>query len=170
MENRKCSRVVIVSLIIVLIVATAGLVSGRYMETIQDYFAIGVKPYYGVTFAQQSWQQTEDGCTFSFQLAQSVTDCRIYMAVSEGVVKANLLEIQLVMPDATVLQAKTEKIAENSELYRVFGAGYVFRFVDAQTGDELHMDLSTETYLLHVSGMDGATAQTSLLRVFVEDR
>ena len=170
MKSRKLSRALVGSLLAVVMVVTAVAVSARYLDTIQDSFAIGVKPYHGVAFQQQSWQQNEDDCTFSFQLAQPASNCRIYLAASAGVVQADSLTVALLLPDETVLQAQAEQITEDSDLYRMFGAGYVFRFRDAQTGEELQMDLSTEAYDLRVSGMDGAATQTSLLRVFVEDR
>ena len=169
MKNRKWPGAVIVGILVVVMITTAGLVSARYMESIQDFFGISIKPYHGVSFQHQEWQQQDDGCIFSFQLAQSTRDCRVYLAVSEGVAKAELLDIRLMLSDNTILQAQAEKIAEDSQLHRVFGAGYVFRFRDAQTGEEILMDFSTEVQTLHISGIDGATVQTSLLRVFVEN-
>lgn len=175
----------------ILLVGTA---YARYREELVGDQAFQAKPAEALTFASQQWQVDEDGNrVLTFSLAQTAEDCRVYLAVSEGVTAPENLQIMLTLPaeptvsvaeDGTetvaapepeTLIAQAEAITQGSALYSLFGPGYVFRFYETEGSEageqisaEKRMDLKSEAiYTLTVSGLSSAVEQTSLLRLFV---
>ena len=148
----------------------------RYREELVGDQSFQVKPAQRLAFATQQWQTEENGDRIlTFSMENSAEDCRVYLAVSEGITAPEKLQVTLTLPaqgqDAVTLTAKGEAIAPGSAVYSVFGSGYVFRFFEAegQTPAELSLDLNSEAvYTLTVSGLSAAAEQTSLLRLFVD--
>lgn len=194
----KNNRIWLISILFLTaaMVLSVGTAYARYREEITGDQAFQVKPLEQLTFATQQWEQNDQGdYILTFTMAESEEDCRMYLAVSEGVTVPEGLTVTLTLPaeettqiledgtvatvvnDPVVLTAEVQQITEGSSLYSLFGSGYVFRFYDRvndpetgeETLEELLLDFEKEvTYTLTVKGLSKATEQTSLLRLFVE--
>ena len=153
------------------LVLSVGSAFARYREEFSGDFPFRAKPLNALTFAQDAWKQTENGCTLTFSMNQDEPRCRCFLAVSAGISKPEQLTVTLTLPgeEPLILLATAEPIPEVSGLSALFGSGYVFRFLDEQTQQELTLELKAETaYTLTVQGLESAAQQTSLLRLFVE--
>lgn len=190
----KSSRLWMVTLgvLATAVVLLIGSAYARYREELVGDQSFQVKPGQQLAFATQQWQQDEDGNRIlTFSMEKAAENCRVFLAVSEGVTAPENLQVTLTLPaEGTVaasengteavtvnapvtLTAKGEAIMPGSSLYSVFGSGYVFRFyepgAEGQTPVEMALDLkSEEVYTLTISGLSAATEQTSLLRLFVD--
>lgn len=194
-NNRRLMWLLTVIVLMAALTLSVGTAYARYRTEILGDLAFQVKPLEQLTFASQQWEQSEDGShVLTFTMAEAAQSCRMYLAVSEGITVPASLTVTLTMPpeegqqtqtqtetqppagtepetpaEPIVLTAVMEQITEGSSLYALFGSGYVFRFCNAETGEEMFLDLTTDfTYTLTVSGLQSAAAQTSLLRLFVE--
>ena len=154
-----------------------GITYARYREELVGDQSFQPKPAQQVAFASRQWQADEEGnWVLTFSVENAVENCRVYLAVSEGVTQPENLQITLTVPgeltqDPVTLTATGQEITPGSALYSVFGTGYVFRFYEAgdQAAGEMTLDLKKdETYTLTVSGLSSAAEQTSLLRLFVD--
>ena len=172
-------------LAIVLLLSTAalaiGVAYGRYRTDITGDLIFQAKPWDGISFSTQQWSQVEEDAVLTFSMAEDVTQCRVFLAMSEGVTDAASVTVtltipqdpyedengEMVSPEPLILTAVGEPITQESSLYALFGSGYSFRFLDEDA--EMILDLeSDKSYVLTVSGLDAAAEQTSLLRLFVE--
>lgn len=195
-HNRRWTWLLTAVLLTVALVLSVGTAFGRYRSEIFGNLNFQVKAMEQLTFQTQQWAQAEDGSyTLTFTMAEAAENCRMYMAVSEGVTAPESLTVTLTVPPAPaedgqqteaedqtaaepetqtpgepiVLTATMQQITAGSSLYGLFGSGYVFRFADVETGEELFLDLTTDfTYTLTINGLQIAAEQTSLLRLFVE--
>lgn len=181
MGNRKKLSLA-VFLLIAALVLSMGVAYARYQEESGGDLFFQVKPLEELSIATQEWTQVGDAYMLTFSMSQEEENCRIFLAVSDGVALPENLEVVLTMSNPESIEpltytATVEAISESSALHSVFGSGYVFRFremlTDAETGEEtpgeeLIFDLTTEIYTLTVRGLDSAAAETSLLRLFVE--
>lgn len=189
MKN-KTNYVWILVLVVLLTAAmlAVGVAYGRYRTDITGDLIFQAKPWDGIAFSAQQWSQKEGDAVLTFSMAEDVTQCRVFLAMSEGVTDPASVEVTLtipldsyedeegktVTPEPLVLTAAGEPITEDSSLYALFGSGYVFRFMEeveeTEAAVELILDLETDkSYVLTVSGLDAAAEQTSLLRLFVEN-
>ena len=146
----------------------------RYLEMITGDQAFQVKAMNPLEITQQ-WTPVENGYTLTFTAKKQAKNCRVFLAVSQGVTDADLLEVSLADPlppegeGAAPLPAVAAPIAADTPVYTLFGPGTIFRFMDADTGLEKTFDLSQGSYTLFVRGLDAAAQQTSLIRFFVEN-
>lgn len=189
MKN-KTNYVWILVLVVLLTAAmlAVGVAYGRYRTDITGDLIFQAKPWDGIAFSAQQWSQKEGDAVLTFSMAEDVTQCRVFLAMSEGVTDPTSVKVTLtipldsyedeegktVTPEPLVLTAAGEPITEDSSLYALFGSGYVFRFMEeveeTEAAVELILDLETDkSYVLTVSGLDAAAEQTSLLRLFVEN-
>jgi hypothetical protein len=157
------------ALLLIAVVALSLGVYARYREEISGDPAFQVKPMAQLRIAQQKWQQAEDAAVLTFSMEQAA-QTHVYLAMSEGVTAPGNVEVLLTLPgvEPVTLLATGSEIPEVSGLKALFGSGYVFRFLDPETGEEQILELPTEECVLTVRGLDAATEQTSLLRLFVE--
>ncbi|MBQ4333674.1 MAG: hypothetical protein IJC33_07845 [Clostridia bacterium] len=171
MRNKK--RISLL-LAVLLLVAAGALVIGpayaRYREVLTGDPAFQVNPAEQLAIADQQWQQVEDTYVLTFTMEKTSPDCRVFLAMSEGVHAPEAVTVTLTLPGAEPvdLQATAATIPAGTPLYRLFGPGSVFRFVDADTGEEAVLDLATQPYTVTVHGLSQAAQQASLLRLFVE--
>lgn len=171
MRNRKVLSLLLAAL---LLVAAGGLAIGtayaRYREVLTGDPAFQVNPTDQLTIADQQWQQVEDNYVLTFTMEKTSPGCRVFLAMSEGVHTPETLTVTLTLPgvEPAVLQATAATIPEGTPLYKMFGPGSVFRFADADTGEEALLDLTTQPYTVTVQGLGEAAQQASLLRLFVE--
>lgn len=153
------------------LVFSVGSAYARYREEFSGDFIFQAKPLDTLDFSQEQWQRTEDGYALTFSMLRDEPRCRVFLAASQGISAPENLTVTLTIPgeEPVILQATAEQIPEVSALSALFGAGYVFRFLDEQTGQELTLELTAEAvYTLTVQGLESAAQQTSLLRLFVE--
>lgn len=175
-RNRRFLVLVCVLLAAVLVLSF-GNAFGRYLEALTGDQPFQVKPANALKITQQ-WKQVDDAYVLTFTAGEHAGNCRVYLAVSQGVTAADLLEISLaepismetggVAPLPVILSATAQPITEGSAIYALFGSGTAFLFVDAETGKEKAFDLSRGAYTVTVRGLDSAAELTSLLRLFVE--
>ncbi len=165
----------VVVLLLLAVILSLGLTYARYRTEIVGDLAFSAKPLEQLTLSGQSWKTTDGADVLTFSLEQSAENVRLYLAVSEGVAVSDAVTVSLTLPSAeeggedVVVQAAAQKIEEGSALHTLFGAGYVFRFTDEVSGQELLQDLQADTaYVLTVTGLDTAVEHTSLLRLFIE--
>lgn len=203
-DKRRLTWLFAACVLMISLFLAVGITFGRYRSEILGNLIFQVKPMKQLTFQSQKWLQAEDGSyALTFTMAEEADNCRMYLAVSEGITAPDALQVTLTLPiveagedpaeeeqteenleaqegtgDSSetpeevlpvVLTATMEKITEGTALYATFGSGYVFRFYDAETGNEITLDLVAESaYVLTVTGLQSAAEQTSLLRLFVE--
>ncbi|MBQ8611078.1 MAG: hypothetical protein IJ412_05130 [Oscillospiraceae bacterium] len=146
----------------------------RYRTEIKGDLEFGIQPLDLPEIEQIAWKQDGEGYILVFKPNRSMLDCRLYLAVSEGVTSPESMVVELsYMQDTEAIQLRAvmEPITEASGLKMQFGPGYVFRFYDPVTGEEHLMDLVADgenAYSLAVTGLDSAAEYQSLLRLFVE--
>lgn len=193
-DKRRLTWLLTAFLLMISLLLAVGITFGRYRTEIFGNLIFQVKPLKQLAFQSQQWAQAEDGSyTLTFTMAEANENCRIYLAVSEGITAPDALQVTLTLPVVTteenleaqeeagdssetpeevlpvVLTATMEQITEGTALYGTFGSGYVFRFYDAETGEQITLDLvAGSAYVLTVTGLQSAAEQTSLLRLFVE--
>lgn len=172
--NRSAVKRNIASIfVLVLMVVYAGVAYARYQETLVFDQGFVAKPLEQVAFGSCQWQVNDRESVLEFTMSEDLEDCKIYIAVSQGVSNPEALEISLSRPGETgdnIYVAIPEPIDKGTSLCNTFGEGYVFRFYDVETGDEIEWEFNShETYSLYVSQLDDATEYPSLIRVFVEE-
>lgn len=191
MRNKK---LIVLLLAAVLLVASVGLMftpaAARYRAELLGDLIFQAKPLEKLSFSASDWVVTEAGCTLTFSMTQDVEKCRVYLAISEGVVAAESLQVLLTVPGETpmVLEGTCEPIPEVSDLAKRFGQGHVYYFYvepEVPEGtDETEATQATEdpeepeewvfspkadeTFTLTVTGLDSAAQATTLMRLFVE--
>lgn len=172
---RRLDRYVMVLTVLFLaaaLVLSLGTAYARYMEQVNGDQGFVARPLETPQLSQQSWQQVDDAYVLSFSMGETAQTYRIFLAVSEGVTQPEQLEVTLSLPgeeeNTITLQAVPEQIQDASALHALFGTGFAYRFLDAETAEELLFELSNETYTLTVKGLDGAAEYASLVRLFVE--
>ena len=152
----------------------------RYLEMLTGDQAFSAKPLDALEITQQ-WVKVDDAYVLTFTGGEQAKNCRIYLAVSEGITNADSLQVELQLPAAETtdpeqpespqvqtLTAVASPIEEGSSIYNLFGSGTVFQYLDAQTQEEWVFDLSQDPYVITVRGLDSAAELTSLIRLFVE--
>lgn len=167
MAKQKRNPFLPLILLIAALTLTVGVAYARYVATLSGDQGFQVKPS-GTVIAQQRWQKNGDAYILTFTAGEAADACRVYLAVSEGVVEAEQLKVSLTVPEEEAALASAEPIREASSMYTHFGPGNTFRFYDGETGEELVFSLSGKTCILTVEGLESAAQLTSLLRLFVE--
>ena len=142
----------------------------RYMDQTGAGLSFQVKGLPELEMATQTWEKVgENTYTLIFTMENDADSCVLFLAVSQGVSVPEQIQVYLSLENDQILRATGTQIQPNSDLANVFGEGYVFRFLDAETGEECILDLEAgREYALNVVGLDSAAEQTSLLRVFIE--
>lgn len=164
---------ILVLVLVVLVIVYAGVAYARYLETLVFNQEFVAKPLEQVAFGSSQWQVNDRESVLEFTMSEELEACRIYIAVSQGVSNPEALEISLSKPGETednTYIAVPEPIDKRTSLYKIFGEGYVFRFYDAETGEEIEWEFNPhDTYTISLSQLDDATEYPSLIRVFVEE-
>lgn len=171
MRNRQLVPLVTVFLLIVALVLSVTVAYARYREELTGDLGFQAKPLAPVAFTKETWEKTDDSLRLTFSVEKTDAKCRVYLAVSEGFTAMDQVIVTLTIPGEEPLQlvAAGERIPAASGIYNLFGDGYVFRFIDGQTGQELPMELLTDTeYVLSINGLEDAIEYTGLLRLFIE--
>lgn len=161
----------------------------RYLEMLTGDQAFQVKPMDPLQITQKwMWNADDNAYVITFTAGEQAKNCKVYLAVSEGVTNAQSLQVEMTapvlsgetpteateetvaetLPETVTLQAAGSAITEGSAIYNLFGSGTVFQFQNVETQEELVFDLSQYTYTITVRGLDSAAELTSLLRLFVE--
>ena len=158
------------ALVCVAVMLCAVAAYARYMDQTGEGLSFQVKGLPELKMADQQWRQIgENTYTLTFTMENEAENCVLFLALSEGISAPEQIQVYLSLEDGQLLQATGERIEAGSDLANVFGGGYVFRFVDAETGQERVLDLTTDQeYALNVVGLPTAEEQISLLRVFIE--
>lgn len=162
MKRKRLLWITAIALMVLAVTVSAGVAYARYMDRVNKDFSLTVKPQPELALASQVWTQDGDDYVLEFQMAAAAENCRVFLAVSEGVTAPETLQVSLKMPDgSTTIFAVGTEILEISSLYNTFGGGYVFHFPDV-------LDLTTAPYTLRVEGLTSAAQEASLLRLFIE--
>lgn len=170
----------------------------RYLEMLTGDQAFQVKPMEPLQITQKwMWNADDNTYVITFTAGERAKNCKVYLAVSEGVTNVQSLQVEMTapvlpeeipteeteeteateetqetvaetLPETVTLQATGSAITEGSAIYNLFGSGTVFQFQNTETQEELVFDLSQHTYTITVRGLDSAAELTSLLRLFVE--
>lgn len=135
-------------------------------------------------FSANNWSVTANTCTLTFSMAQDVEKCKIYLAVSEGVVVPETLQVSLQVPgeEPVKLEGTCQPIPEVSGLAKRFGKGYVYCFyveqeepvippasAEPEEPEEwIFSPKAEETFTLTVTGLRSAAEAATLMRLFVE--
>lgn len=167
-HNQRVTLLLTVLLLTAVVALSLG-VHARYREEITGDPAFQIKPMEQLHIVQQQWRQTEDASVLTFSL-EKAAKTHVYLALSEGITAPENVEVLLTLPGEkpVTLRATGTEIPEVSGLKALFGSGYVFRFLDPETGEEQILELPAQECVLTVRGLDTAAEQTSLLRLFVE--
>ncbi len=162
MKNKRLLWITAIALMVLAVTVSAGVAYARYMDRVNQDFFLTVKAQPELALAHQVWTQDGDDYVLEFQMVAAAENCRVFLAVSEGVTAPENLQVSLTMPDgSTTLFAAGTEILETSSLYHTFGGGYVFHFPDV-------LDLTSQSYTLRVEGLTAAAQEASLLRLFIE--
>lgn len=169
MKHRRILLALATVIMVAAVVLSAGVAYARYMDKTSGDFAFKVKGLPELAMTQQEWQQIgENTYTLTFTMKNAVENCVLFLAMSEGISAPEQIQVYMSLPGGAYLQATGEAILPGSDLYATFGGGYVFRFLDGETGEERTLDLTTQEYALNVVGLESAVEEISLLRVFIE--
>lgn len=171
MRKRRLSHLLTVLLLITALLLSVGVAYARYREELSGDIGFQAKPLEPVAFTEETWRRTGDSVYLDFSVGQTNSKCRIYLAFSEGFTVMDHVSVSLLLPgeESEQIAAIGEPIPTASGVYGLFGAGYVFRFLDTQTGQELPLELQPDAvYTLMINGLEDAAEQTGLVRLFVE--
>lgn len=192
MGNKK--RVFMLLAAVLLLTATAVLAfspaMARYRAEITGDWIFQAKPPEKLNFAASNWTATSNTCTLTFSMDKDVEKCRVYLAVSEGIIDAEKLQVSLQIPgeENVTLEGTCQQIPEVSGLAKRFGQGYVYYFYlvpeqpeDPETPTEptdpeeptepeewIFSPKANEQFKLTVTGLGSAAEATTLMRLFVE--
>ncbi len=138
-------------------------------------------------FSASDWSVTANTCTLTFSMAQDVEKCKIYLAVSEGIIDPENLQVSLQLPgeENVKLEGTCQQIPEVSGLAKRFGKGYVYCFYVEQEDPEtppasaepeepeepeewIFSPKADERFTLTVTGLRSAAEAATLMRLFVE--
>ena len=71
----------------------------RYLEMLTGDQAFSAKPLDALEITQQ-WVKVDDAYVLTFTGGEQAKNCRIYLAVSEGITNADSLQVELQLPAA----------------------------------------------------------------------
>ncbi len=163
-------RTVVMVLALVLTIS-ATIAYARYREELEADQGFAARPLELVKLDAGQWQYVDGKFTMEFTVEKTVEACRVYVAVSQGMSAPDEVKIELTTPTQEILDYTVlyEEIYRGTTLYGIFGPGHVYRFTNGTTDQELNFSLiAGEQYTISVEGLDAATQEDCLLRVFVE--
>ena len=172
MSSQSIRKILIASIVVLLLGFTIVTAYARYQESIVSDQEFVAKPLEQIAITNNSWRQEDGAYLLEFELEESQQGCRIYIATSVGVTNPELLDVSFIVPGETghmEYKATPYLIEKKSSLYKTFGPGYVFEFVETDSEQEMIWKLEAETqYTIRITGLDDSAEQISLIRVFVE--
>ena len=135
MKKNNILPLLVIGLMVGVLVLSIGLAQARYRENLKETVPFQVEEAETLTLREQTgWATNGNISTLTFSVentGQERENGKIYMLASQGLQSGEKLTVTLTQSQQ-VYTAVAERIQEGSALYKSFGDGWIYRFLDGQ--------------------------------------